>query len=84
MPIRLSAFHGAAMLEKLKGLFSPPSNRVFDETLRTECVICHATFAIFLHDRDDPRNATYVGQVNKLIAEDCNEGKHSEELTVSD
>jgi hypothetical protein len=84
VPIRVSAFHGAGVLDKLKGLFSPPSNRIFDETLRTGCPICHATFAIFPHDRNDPKNADYAGQMLTLIAEDCNDGKHCAELTVSD
>ncbi len=81
MPIRVSAFHGAGMIEKLKGLFTPPSNRVFDETLRTQCAICRVTFAVFLHIEGD---AADLARINKLIAEDFNDGKHSAELTISD
>jgi len=84
MPIHVSAFHGAGMLEKLKDLFGPPSNRVFDETLRTECAICQSTFAVFLHIKSDPQNEIYFNRMTNLIAQDCNDGKHSAELTVSD
>ena len=66
------------MLEKLKGseqefvrlkdLFSPPSNRVFDETLRAECAICQSTLylpsgdCVSLPDTLKSRNA--ANQVN--------------------
>jgi hypothetical protein len=84
LTICVSAFHESVMTDKLKGLFSPPTDRLFDETLRTQCVKCQATFALFIHDRVNARNASYVTKLNALITEDCNEGKHSEELSVSD
>ena len=84
MPIRISAFHGVGILQKLKELFDPPLSRIFDETLQTKCVLCQATFAVFLHIKNDPQNERYFKQITKLIAEDCSDGKHSAELTVSD
>jgi hypothetical protein len=80
----VSAFHESVAKKKLKELFDPPSSRTHEETLQAQCVLCQRTFAVFLHVKDDPQNERYFKQITRLIAEDCNDGKHSAELTVRD
>jgi len=59
----------AGMLEKLKGPFFPPSNRVFDETLRAQCGIYRATFAILLQAEGGATEARRVNEQLKRIEE---------------
>lgn len=84
MPIRVSAFHESVAKKKLKELFDPPSSRTHEETLQTQCILCQATFAVFIHVENDPEKEKYFKKISKLIAEDCKDGKHSPQLTVPD
>lgn len=84
MAIRISAFHSSVAVEQLKGLFNSAPDEVIFETDITHCVVCRAIFALFYHVKDDPKNDSFLAQMNKLIAEDCKKGSHSQKLTVGD
>jgi hypothetical protein len=76
MPLRATAFHEAISVTALEELFKADANVLFAGTLATKCPRCGLRFAVFFPAKDDPQNDEYRKQVETMIANDCNHGKH--------
>jgi hypothetical protein len=75
--------HEAVSVEKLAELFRSEMNQLFAGTTAAHCPICRGQFAVFFPQSDDPENAKYLGQIEKLIAGECREGNHSAEISLT-
>jgi rRNA maturation protein Nop10 len=76
MPLRATAFHEAISVSALEEIFKADANVLFAGTLATKCPKCGLRFAMFFPANDDPQNGEYRSQVEVMIANDCNRGKH--------
>ena len=77
------AFHEAVSVEKLSELFRSDTNQLFAGTAAVQCPSCRRRFAVFFPQLDDPDNVSYLGRIEELVAVDCQDGKHSAEVSLS-
>ena len=77
------AFHEAVSVEKLATVFSSEINQLFGGTTAAHCPSCRRQFAVFFPQSDDPENVNYLAEIEKLIAGDCRDGKHSAEISLT-
>lgn len=76
MTLRAIAFHEAISVAKLAHLFEADVNQLFGGTLAAKCPNCGLGFAVFFPAYDDPENGNHVAKLQRLIADDCKDGKH--------
>jgi hypothetical protein len=81
--MRAAAFHESVSTGRLEEVFRSPLNQVFATTAVLECSGCRARFAVFLQIADDPDNEAYLQVINRRIAEDCKDGKHTREIRIA-
>jgi len=84
MSLRAAAFHESVAVARLDELFRSPWNQMFSGTTGTRCPKCGARFAVFHSDREDTDNASYVARLENLISENCDDGKHSAEILITE
>ncbi len=82
MPLRATAFHEAISVERLDELFRSDWNQLFAGTTAAQCPQCGARFAVFFQDAGDRDNGEYLAQMEKMISDDCNSGKHRPEFVI--
>ena len=83
MSVRAIALHESVSIGKLAELFKPDIVQLFAGSTAAHCEKCGAQYAVFLPHLDDSQNFYYVKEIEKLIARDCENGKHSAtELTL--
>lgn len=76
-------FHEAISVEKLAELFRSEMNQLFGGTTGVHCPGCRRQFAVFFPQSDDPENVKYLAKIEELIADDCRDGKHSAEISLT-
>jgi len=64
-------------VDRLEKLFKSDSNQLFAGSTFAHCPRCKTLYAVFLPSIDDKKNLEYVFDLEKRIAEDCNNGKHA-------
>jgi len=84
MPLRAAAFHQTVPVSRLDQLFRSAEKQMFAGTTDILCPRCQARFAVFFTDRDDPDHAVYLARIRWLISEFCEDGKHNQEVIVSE
>jgi hypothetical protein len=77
------AFHEAVSVEKLADVFRSGANQLFGGTIAAHCPTCRCQFAVFFPQADDPENRKYLAEIEKLIAGDCRDEKHSAEISLT-
>src|SRR5271165_5709966 len=60
MAICAAAFHESISVAKLEELFRSDLNKMFSGTMACECPKCHARFALFFRNAEDPDNGKYL------------------------
>lgn len=83
MTTRAIAFHESVASDKLQELFGSDGPQLFSSSQATGCGKCRARFAIFFPDKSDPDNISYIRDLEVTIAEDCTNGKHSQEVRLT-
>ena len=67
----------------MEEIFGTDWNHLFGTSNATACAKCGAGFALFFPQKDDPDNRSYARSIEVKIAEDCKEGKHSQEIVLT-
>jgi len=81
MTLRAIGFHEAVSAAKLEEVFRSDRNQLFGGTVAGKCSACGARFAVFFPAKDDADNPTYLGELQKMIARDCKDGKHGSDYS---
>ena len=76
MAIKAIAIHETISVQKLAELFKPEIVQLFAGTTAAHCNECGKQYAVFFPQADDPKNLSYVTDLEKQIARDCNKGNH--------
>jgi hypothetical protein len=83
MPLRAIAYHKAISVDALAEMFKAEWNQLVATTSFIQCPKCGAKFAVFLQQKDDPDNKSYLTDLEKRISEDCCNGKHLSEFRLA-
>jgi len=76
------AFHESISVLKLEELFRSDLSQVFSDTMACECPRCHARFAVFFHDSEDPDNPKYFQKIVASISDNCTSGNHDPGIQI--
>lgn len=83
MPTRAIAFHESVSAKKLEELFRSDWHQLFAGTTVGHCKRCGGQFAIFFPSGDDKDNTRYLFDLEKMISDDCREGRHIAEYRIN-
>jgi len=81
MPIVALAFHEQIAMEKLNQYFS--AHEAAGESRAINCPRCSLGFAMVLVDRENKNNAKYIEDLQVQIGDDCINGLHRDEYTLT-
>jgi hypothetical protein len=81
MGIVALAFHEQIAMEQLNNYFA--SRGGGSESHATTCSKCSLAFAVVLVNRADSHNLKYIDDLRNVIEDDCINGLHKDEYTLS-
>lgn len=77
-----AAFHEVISVNTLAESFRSDWNQLFAGTTAAHCAKCGRQFAVFFPASDDPQNSEYLKRIEAMIADDCREGKHVQQISL--
>jgi hypothetical protein len=77
------AFHEVVSVQRLEELFRSDWNQLFAGTTASHCPKCRRQFAVFFPASDDPQNLDYLKTIEEMLANDCRDGKHIAEISLT-
>ena len=76
------AFHSSISGAKIDELFGNPDTRTVPARSFAHCPTCKQLYGVYLSDKDDPGNFSYVCAIEEALKGECKGGNHRLEFTV--